>query len=447
MTTRTIDVDYIARVEGEARLHITFDGNHVSRVELNIFEPPRFFEALLRGRHFTEAVDITSRICGICPVAYMMSAAHAMEDACGVKIDGPLRELRRLLYCGEWVESHVLHVAMLHLPDFLGYPDAMAMAKDHPEPVQTALRIKAIGNRILRLLGGREIHPINVRVGGFYKLPKRDDLLALRSDIDWAIGAMQKLLQLTGTLNFPDLQVAHELFALQHVNEYPFNEGRFASTSGVDVDIRDYESVLVEHQVPHSTALHSKRRNSDRVIDNEVTPAVYLGPTVYLGPAARFALNQQHFTPLARAAVKTYGLETAWRNPYRTIQLRCVEVLFAFEEAARIIEAYQTPDRPYVEIEARAGTGYGCTEAPRGSCFHRYSIDDAGLITAAKIVAPTSVNQTAIESDLRQFVQNNLQLNDDDLRAGCEHVIRNFDPCISCSAHFLKLTVDRGARQ
>jgi sulfhydrogenase subunit alpha len=438
MTTRTIHVDYIARVEGEARLHITLDGDNVSRVELNIFEPPRFFEALLRGRHFAEAVDITSRICGICPVAYMMSAAHAMEDACGVYIDGPIRELRRLLYCGEWIESHVLHVAMLNLPDFLGYPDAMAMAKDHPEPVQTALRIKSLGNRILRLLGGREIHPINVRVGGFYKLPARSELMALRSEIDWAITA-ETLLQLTSTLPFPDLDITRELFALRHASEYPFNEGRFASTSGIDVSIRDYESVLAEHQVPHSTALHSKRIHAASELP------------VCLGPAARFALNQQHLTPLARAAVKQYGLESAWRNPYRNIQLRCIEVLFSLEEAARIIDAYQPSERPYIDVEPRAATGYaeiatgyGCTEAPRGSCFHRYGIDAAGLITDAKIVAPTSVNQAAIESDLRQFVQDNLQLPDDTLREGCEHVIRNFDPCISCAAHFLKLTIDRG---
>ncbi|HET8710367.1 MAG TPA: Ni/Fe hydrogenase subunit alpha [Spongiibacteraceae bacterium] len=434
MTTRTINVDYIARVEGEAALHIGLDGDRVNRVELAIFEPPRFFEALLRGRQFTEAVDITARICGICPVAYMMSAAHAMEDVCGVKIEGPIRELRRLLYCGEWIESHVLHVAMLHLPDFLGYHDAMAMAKDHPEPVQTALRIKALGNRILRILGGREIHPINVRVGGFYKAPARADLLALRSDIDWAIVATQKLLQLTGTLNYPDLNVAHELFALKHDSEYPFNEGRIASTSGVYVAIRDYESVLAEHQVPHSTSLQTKRINGVEL-------------PVYLGPAARLALNHQHLTPLAREAFQRYGLENQLRNPYRNIQSRCVEVLFALEEAARIIDNYQIPERPYVDVEPRAGTGYGCTEAPRGSCFHRYSIDEQGLITEAKIVAPTSVNQTAIESDLRQFVQNNLQLSDDALREGCEHVIRNFDPCISCSAHFLKLTIDRYSAQ
>src|SRR3989338_10392252 len=170
--SRTIKVDYLARVEGEGGLYIKIRNNQVQDVKLKIFEPPRFFEAFLRGRKFSEAPDITARICGICPIAYQMSSVHAMEDAFGVKVEGPLRDLRRLIYCGEWIESHVLHVAMLHAPDFLGYPDAVQMAKDHPDVVKNALRLKKIGNDIMILLGGREIHPINLKVGGFYKAPK-----------------------------------------------------------------------------------------------------------------------------------------------------------------------------------------------------------------------------------------------------------------------------------
>jgi coenzyme F420-reducing hydrogenase alpha subunit len=161
-SSRTLKVDYLPRVEGEGTLLIKIKNSHVEDVKFKIFEPPRFFEAFLRGRKYFEAPDITARICGICPVAYQMSAVHAMEDAFGVKVDGQLRELRRLLYCGEWIESHVLHVYMLHAPDFLGYPDAIHMAKDHPEAVQRALRLKKTGNDLVALLAGREIHPINV---------------------------------------------------------------------------------------------------------------------------------------------------------------------------------------------------------------------------------------------------------------------------------------------
>src|SRR5579863_1565942 len=179
MARKTINVDYLARVEGEGGVKITFDGQTVRNVELRIFEPPRFFEAFLRGRAYSEAPDITARICGICPVAYQMSAVHAMENAFGVTVDGPLRDLRRLLYCGEWIESHVLHIYMLHAPDFLGYPGAVEMAKDHGDLVRQGLELKKIGNEILELLGGRAIHPVNVRVGGFYRLPSRRELRTL----------------------------------------------------------------------------------------------------------------------------------------------------------------------------------------------------------------------------------------------------------------------------
>jgi sulfhydrogenase subunit alpha len=177
--TRTIRVDYLARVEGEGALQVKIRGDTVTDVQLKIFEPPRFFEALLRGRAFTEAPDITARICGICPIAYQMSAVHAMEDALGVSVGGQLRALRRLLYCGEWIESHALHVYLLHAPDFLGYPDAIRMAKDHGDAVQRGLQLKKAGNEIVTLLGGREIHPISVRVGGFYRVPSKSELRPL----------------------------------------------------------------------------------------------------------------------------------------------------------------------------------------------------------------------------------------------------------------------------
>ena len=186
MSSRTIEVNYLARVEGEGSLYLRIRDKTVEEAKLKIFEPPRFFEAFLRGRDFREAPDITQRICGICPVAYLMSACHAMEMISGVTVDGPLRELRRLLYCGEWIESHALHTFMLHAPDFLGYPDAVQMAKDHPDLVKSALRLKKLGNAIMAMLGGREIHPINIRVGGFYKVPRRRDLLTLRDELLWA---------------------------------------------------------------------------------------------------------------------------------------------------------------------------------------------------------------------------------------------------------------------
>lgn len=425
---KNIKVDYLARVEGEGSLNVLISGKTVTSVKLKIFEPPRFFEAFLRGRHFTEAPDLTARICGICPIAYQMGAVHAMEEICGVKVNGPLRELRRLIYCGEWIESHALHIYMLHAPDFLGYEDAIRMAKDHPEVVKQGLRLKKIGNAIMTLLGGREIHPINVRVGGFYKVPTKRELETLVDDLKWGLDASRETVKLVSQFSFPDFEMDYEFIAIQHPDEYPLNEGRLVSNKGLNVPIREYDSNLIEEHVEHSTALQTVVKGRGACL---------------VGPLARYSLNYDLLSPAAKEAAQAAGLGRECRNPFKGIIVRSVEMLYAFDEALRIIENYTMPDQPAVEVHPRAGTGYGCTEAPRGICYHRYSIDDNGTILDAKIVSPTAVNQKAIENDLFHFVERNIDLPKDKLQWQCEQTIRNYDPCISCSTHFLKLNIER----
>ena len=427
--SKTLKVDYLARVEGEGAMYLKIDNGNVADVRLEIFEPPRFFEAFLRGRKFSEAPDITARICGICPIAYQMSSIHAMEDAFGVVVDGPLRELRRLIYCGEWIESHVLHVAMLHAPDFLGYEDAIQMAQDHPEEVEKALKLKKIGNEIVNLLGGREIHPINVRVGGFYRIPTKKEFAPLVEELKWARETALEMVRWTATLPCPEFEQDYEFVALRHPDEYPFNEGRLVSNKGLDIDIRDYEDYFTEEHVRHSTSLHS-------VINER---GVY-----FTGPLARYSLNFDKLSPLAQEVAKEVGLDTVCRNPFQSIIVRSVETLYACDEALRILDRFEMPDQPAVAIEPKAGVGHGCTEAPRGILYHTYQVDDAGNILKAKIVPPTSQNQKSIESDLRQFVIPRLDLPEDELTWQCEQAIRNYDPCISCSTHFLKLHIERG---
>jgi len=426
--SRTIKTDVLARVEGEGAMRIRVQRGKVSDVELKIFEPPRFFEAFLRGRRWSEAPDITARICGICPVAYQMSAVHAMEDAFGVRVEGPIRDLRRLLYCGEWIESHVLHVAMLHAPDFLGYESAIHMAKDHRELVERALEMKKIGNAIMTLLGGREIHPINVRAGGFYKIPSRRDLAALAPRIRWALDGAIELARWTATFDFPDFERDYEFVALRHPSEYPMNEGRVVSSRGLDIDVRDYEQHFEERQVAHSMALHSTLKER--------------GP-YFVGPLARYALNFDRLSPAAREAARATGIGAACRNPFQSIVVRCIETIYACEEALAIIERFEPPDAPAVPVAPRAGIGRGCTEAPRGILYHRYEIDADGKIVSAKITPPTAQNQTTIEDDLREFASARLDLPDARLTRECEQAIRNYDPCISCATHFLKLEVIR----
>jgi coenzyme F420-reducing hydrogenase alpha subunit len=421
-------VETLARVEGEGSLHVTLKNGKVSDLKLQIYEPPRFFEALLRDRRYDEAPDITARICGICPVAYQMSSCHAMEAAFGVDIDPRVRALRRLLYCGEWIESHALHVYLLHAPDFLGYESAIHLAQDHPEVVKQALRLKKLGNEIMKVVGGREIHPINVRVGGFYKAPAKKVLQALLSELEWALATSLATVKFTAGLSFPDFEQDYEFVALRHPDEYPLNEGRLVSNRGLDIAVADYEDHFAEDQVPHSNALHS----------------ILKGRGNYLvGPLARYNLNYDRLPQVAREAAEEAGLGPHCLNPFKSIIVRSVELVFACHEALRLIHGYQPPDPPAAEVAPRAGVGHGCTEAPRGILYHRYRLDEQGLIQEAKIVPPTSQNQKTIENDLWHFVPDRITLPQDQLTWQCEQAVRNYDPCISCATHFLRLTVGR----
>jgi sulfhydrogenase subunit alpha len=426
--TRTIKTAYLARVEGEGAMYVRIRDGDVENVELQIYEPPRFFEAFLRGRAFTEAPDITARICGICPVAYMTSAFNAMEDALGVEVDERIGLLRRLMYCGEWVESHALHVFMLHAPDFLGFESAWAMARDHREVVEGGLRIKAMGNELLRTVGGRAIHPINVRIGGFYKAPSRRDLERLRPGLEEARELARESVRWVSGLDFPHFEQDYEFVALRHPDRYAIEDGRLVSGSGLDIGPGEYEEHFTEQHVEHSTALQSRMRD---------------GGTYFLGPMARYSLNSTQLSELAREAAADAGLGEVCRNPFQSIVVRAVEILYALDEALRLIESYQPPDRPAVDVQPRESAGCGWSEAPRGMLWHRYRLEQDGSIAEARIVPPTSQNQARIEQDLREFVRPRVDLPDDRLQWECEQAIRNYDPCISCSTHFLKLDVDR----
>jgi len=429
MARKTIKVDYMARVEGEGALKVVVRDGKVQSAALSIFEPPRFFEALLRGRAFTEAPDITARICGICPVAYQMSAVHAMENALGVTVDGPLRDLRRLLYCGEWIESHGLHVYMLHAPDFLGYDSAIHMAKDHGDIVRRGLDLKKVGNEILTAVGGREIHPINVKVGGFYKVPRKRDLQPLAERLKGARDAALETVRWVAGFDIPDRERDYTFVALRHPDEYPFNEGRIVSNRGLDIAATGYDAHFEEIHVRHSTALQSRMRAD--------------GSAYLVGPLARYSLNFDKLSPLAQQAAREAGLGTTCRNPYQSIVVRAVETLYACDEALRIIDGYRQPDAPAVPVEPREATGYAATEAPRGLLYHRYRLEADGSIADALIVPPTSQNQACIEEDLASYVESFLDLPDEALQHRCEQTVRNYDPCISCATHFLRLDMDR----
>jgi len=428
---RTFVVKTLSRVEGEGALYVKLDGDRIEQVELNIYEPPRLFEAFLRGRAVREVPDITARICGICPVAYQMSSCQALEKALGIQVTPEIRQLRRLLYCGEWIESHALHIYLLHAPDFLGVESGLSLAATHRELVEKGLRLKKIGNRLLEVLGGRAIHPINVAVGGFYRAPTPGQLRALLPELEWGLQASIDTLRLVAGFDFPILEQDYELVCLKHPGEYPMNEGRVVASSGLNVPVEEYEGYFEERQVKHSNALHS---------------VLLPGAKSYLvGPLARLNLCFDQLSSTARREAEACKIEWPCRNNFKSIVARAVELIHAYEEAIRIVKAYQAEPEPgRVSFTPKAGEGCHATEAPRGLLYHRYRIGADGLIAEAKIVPPTSQNQGQIEADLRAFLPGVLGYDDITATRRCEHLIRNYDPCISCATHFLRLKIDRG---
>lgn len=431
-TTRTIRVGALARVEGEGALHLVMRGSDVEKVQLEIYEPPRFYEAFLRGRDYTEVPDITARICGICPVAYQTASCYALEKAMGVYhrvVEAPgIQAMRDLIYCGEWIESHVLHMFMLHLPDFLGYESAISMAGDHGPTVQRALRIKKLGNSIVSLLGGRAVHPVGLCVGGFHRLPEASAVAELLPEVEACCDDMVELtLFLAENVEFPDLDRDYEFVALCPEDGYPMNLGRIKSNKGLDVEQDAFGEMVVEQHVAHSTALHS----------------ILKGRGAYMvGPLARLNLCHEQLHPraaeLVPKIVKAIGKKLPWQNNFLSLLARGLETVHALALAADLMRNYKRPAQCRIPITHRAGHGGHGTEAPRGVCWHEYDVADDGSITRAHIMPPTAQNQITIEEDLAEFARRVTDLPDEEAALKCEHLIRNYDPCISCSVHFLK---------
>lgn len=430
--TRTIRVEALARVEGEGALHLVVRGGRVEEVQLRIFEPPRFYEAFLRGRDFREVPDIVARICGICPVAYQMSASHALEKAMGVfdQVGPEIRALRNLFYCGEWIESHVLHMFMLHLPDFFGRESVFSMMDDHGDWVRRSLRIKKAGNAIVAMLGGRAVHPVGACVGGFHRAPDAREIAQLLPELAACRDDMAELLlTLAREVAFPDLERDYEFVSLCPDDEYPMNLGRIKSNKGLDIAQEDFLDAVEERQVPHSTALHAAIRER----------GAYL-----VGPLARLNLNAEKLHPRAAELVpqvcQIVGRRLPWQNNYLSLLARGIEVVHAFALAVDLLNGYRPPETSFIPITPRAGVGRHGTEAPRGLCWHEYRTESDGSIASARIIPPTSQNQSTIEADLRELAARIIDLPDEEMTFRCEQTIRNYDPCISCSVHFLNLT-------
>lgn len=422
-----INVPVLARVEGEGALELDIENGRVSNVKLRIFEPPRYFEKFLEARDYNEVIDTVARICGICPVAYQMSAVHALENIFKVPEHPTIRALRRLMYCGEWLESHSLHIHLLAAPDFLGFNNAIELAAAYPREVKRGLHIQNLGNKLIKLLGGRSVHPVGVRVGGFYRIPTRQECDALLAELKDTVEQAEQLVMWLVSLPFPDEEQDFVCVALQHPLEYAINEGNIVSSEGLNIPIDNYQSHFREIQVPHSTAFHS----------------LLHGEPYLVGPLARVNLNWEHLHEPVKQLMHNTAIQFPSNNMFHSVIARALEVYYAVLEAIAILEAIDL-EAPSVEVTPNAGTGYGCTEAPRGMLWHRYEMNDQGRVIKATIVPPTSQNQARIEADLRYALNNfNLAQTDETIRLYAETIIRNYDPCISCSTHFLNLKVNR----
>ena len=424
---KNIEVPALARVEGEGGLYIGLENGKAVEIRLDIYEPPRFFEGFLKDRFLQEVPDITARICGICPVAYQMSSAYALENALGIKISPQVRALRRLMYCGEYIESHALHIYMLQAPDLLGKESALELAAEAPDVVKNALRLKKIGNELLKAIGGRSVHPVNVCIGGFYSWPDEKAIKGLLPDLEWGLNAALDTVKLALTLDYPFLEIDYEFVALHHPYEYGVIEGDVLSSKGRKLSITEYENGYIEEHVKYSNALHS------RTVDSN---------TYLVGPLARLNLNREQLLPKAKQALKESGIQLPLKNPYKSLIARAIELVHFYEEAIQLVKEYKPIGPAHVELKLKAGEGAGATEAPRGLLYHRYKINANGMVQYAKITPPTAQNLPRIEADLFELTPRIVKMPEAQATLTAEHLVRAYDPCISCATHFLKLKVE-----
>lgn len=422
---RLFKIDYLSRVEGETGITAEIrDG--VVTVRARVFEAPRFFESFLRGRHYSDVADFTARICGICPVAYQMSAVHAIEKVFGVEVEEPIRELRRLLYCGEWIESHALHIYLLQGPDFYGAESAWSK-REYLPIAKRGLFFKKLGNRILSLIGGRPIHPVSVKVGGFSKLPEKKLLLSILTDLDDACEESLREVERAARLPFQDHTMDMECVSLRAPREYPMNHGNVISNRGINTPMEGFLAMVRESQVKHSTALHSKIRKDG------------LESTYLVGPISRVNLNAEKLPAEITTTMKKCGITLPIMNTRMGIIARSIELSYALHEAMRIIRVYEAPSEPSVRFEPREGEATWITEAPRGILIHRYELDHEGYVKECTLIPPTSQNLAQMEKDLHDFIQNHIGKPVEFLKKESEKIARSYDPCISCSVHLVVL--------
>jgi len=420
MTEKTIHVDYIARVEGQGAININInkDGK-IENLQFKIFEPPRFFESFLIGRKYDEVMELTSRICGICPVAHQITALRAIENVMGIDPCDQTKDLRKLMAISAHIQSNVLSMYFLSLPDLMGYESAIAMAKDHMDIVKRALELKKLGNDITQIIGGRSVHPVTMLVNGFSSLPSKNKLQAVKKRLVNLKKEAHETVDLFANIGIPDFVRKCEHVAISDSKYYAINEGRLKSSEGLDIDEMNYREHIYEKQKPYSTALHSYLKDQGSFM---------------VGPLPRVNLNFDQLSSDAKNAAKRSGVKFPNYNPFVSHLARAIELVHDIDESIEIIDRLALKEEQR-GITCKSGFGAAITEAPRGSLYHSYTLDNNGIVKKADIVPPTSHNAYNIEKDMHELIGTMPDATIEEIKFKCEMLIRAYDPCISCSVH------------
>jgi coenzyme F420-reducing hydrogenase alpha subunit len=426
MTNVNVNVHHLTRVEGHGNIVVDVKNGELVKCEWQIVEAPRFFEAMLRGRPYYEASHITSRICGICATGHATASLRATENALGVEISEQTELLRKLLFHGEMIDSHVLHVYMLVAPDFFGVGSVLPLASSHPDVVKRALRIKKLSGDLCAMISGRHTHPIAMTVGGFTHLPTVKELLAMRQRLVAAREDMDETIALLATLPWPQFERETEYVSLKKEEEYAFIDGVIATTDGFTYELPDYREVTNEYLVPHSTAKRTKH-NRD---------------TYMVGALARLNNNYEQLHPRAKEAAEAFGMKPIVTNPFLNSAAQAIEMVHCIEDSIELVDELVDrgiKEEPLYEFQGQGGEGVGSCDVPRGILFHNYVIDDEGNIQGANCIIPTNQNNANIEADMRALVPQIVDQPEEEITHTLEMLVRAYDPCISCSTHLLNV--------
>jgi coenzyme F420-reducing hydrogenase alpha subunit len=423
-----LEIKHLTKVEGHGSLLIDTSEKEVKEVKLNIFEGSRFFESFMRGRSYQEAPEISSRICGICTVAHSLAALKTVEAAVGISPSDQTIQLRKLMHSAATIQSHILHLYFLALPDYFGYESALAMVKDHPEAVKRALRMKQLSNKFSEVIGGRAVHPITPVIGGFSQLPTKAQLKHLTEDLKELKKDAAETIELMRSIKIPEFSRKVRYLSLFRDRSYPLYEGDEISSGDSHFNIADYRSHVREFVASHSTAKHS--------VDET-------GKSFMVGALARANVNGKYLSDAAKEAVDSLGIKFPNYNSYNNNSAQAVEVVQCLAEMGDILEKLLhngiKDEKP--EGEIKAGEAAAAVEAPRGTLYHYYKIDDRGRISDVDVITPTAQNLKNAEEDIRELVPQLLDLNlgKEELMLSLEELVRAYDPCISCSTHFLEV--------